>query len=216
MRKILTLLTILCLLISVSACGENKNANTSNDSSNSTQKTIDAEYEEGDDTATIVVKDYGKIVVKLNHDQAPITVENFVKLAKSGFYDGLTFHRILPGFMIQGGDEDGDGKSSVNSNNTIKGEFSKNGVDNNISHTRGTLSMARGSSPDSAFSQFFIVHQDSTYLDGDYAAFGKVTKGMKAVDKICSKVKASDPASGLVEAKDQPVIETIKISKSKK
>ena len=133
----------------------------------------------------INVKDYGTIYLTLDGEQAPITVKNFVKLAKEGFYDGLTFHRVIDGFMIQGGDPDGDGTGG--SSETIKGEFSSNGVDNTIKHERGVISMARSQAPDSASSQFFIVHKTSAHLDGNYAAFGKVTKGMEVVDKIVEK-----------------------------
>ena len=139
--------------------------------------------------AEIEVKDYGTIDVELDADTAPITVTNFVKLAQEGFYDGLTFHRIMDGFMIQGGDPNGDGTGGSEEN--IKGEFS-NGVDNDISHTRGTISMARASDPDSASSQFFIVQADSTFLDGDYAGFGHVTEGMDIVDQICEDAKPTD------------------------
>lgn len=115
--------------------------------------------------AEITVKDYGEIDVELDADTAPITVTNFVKLVQDNFYDGLTFHRIIDGFMIQGGDPNGDGTGGANED--IKGEFTNNGVKNDISHVRGTISMARGSDPDSASSQFFIVHEDSTFLDGE-------------------------------------------------
>ena len=134
--------------------------------------------------AEIEVKDYGTIEVELDADSAPVTVTNFVKLAQDGFYDGLTFHRIIDGFMIQGGDPNGNGTGGSDEN--IKGEFSNNGVENNISHTRGTISMARAQDPDSGSSQFFIVQADSTFLDGDYAGFGHVTEGMDIVDKIAT------------------------------
>ncbi len=124
------------------------------------------------------VRDYGKITLELYPDVAPITVKNFVELVSSGYYDGLTFHRIIEGFMIQGGM--GGNASS------IKGEFSANGVENNLKHERGVISMARTSVPDSASSQFFIVHQTSPHLDGLYAAFGKVIDGMDTVDKIAA------------------------------
>ena len=159
--------------------------------------------------AEIEVKDYGTIDVELDADTAPITVTNFVKLAQEGFYDGLTFHRIMEGFMIQGGDPNGDGTGGSEEN--IKGEFSNNGVDNDISHTRGTISMARASDPDSASSQFFIVQSDSTFLDGEYAAFGHVTEGMDIVDKICKDAKPTDN-NGTIPADEQPVIETVKIT----
>ena len=157
----------------------------------------------------IQVKDYGTIDVELDADTAPITVTNFVKLAQEGFYDGLTFHRIMDGFMIQGGDPNGDGTGGSEEN--IKGEFSNNGVDNDISHTRGTISMARASDPDSASSQFFIVQADSTFLDGDYAGFGHVTEGMDIVDKICEDAKPTDD-NGTIPSDQQPVIEKITIT----
>ena len=159
--------------------------------------------------AEIVVKDYGTIDVELDADTAPITVTNFVKLAQEGFYDGLTFHRIMDGFMIQGGDPNGDGTGGSDEN--IKGEFSNNGVENDISHTRGTISMARATDPDSASSQFFIVQSDSTFLDGDYAGFGHVTEGMDIVDKICEDSNPTDN-NGTIPSDEQPVIETIKIT----
>lgn len=158
--------------------------------------------------AGIDIKDYGSIELELDADTAPITVTNFVKLAQDGFYDGLTFWRIIDGFMMQGGDPEGNGTGG--SGETIKGEFSSNGVKNDISHTRGTISMARSSDPDSASSQFFIVQSDSTFLDGDYAAFGHVTEGMDIVDKICKDAKPTDD-NGTIKADEQPVIESIQI-----
>lgn len=158
--------------------------------------------------ADISVKDYGEIQVELDADTAPVTVTNFVKLVQDGFYDGLTFHRIMDGFMIQGGDPLGNGTGGSDEN--IKGEFSNNGVENDISHTRGVISMARASDPDSASSQFFIVHEDSTFLDGDYAGFGHVTEGMEVVDKICEDAKPVD-GNGTIKADEQPVIENITI-----
>ena len=131
-----------------------------------------------------------------------------MNLAKEGFYDGLTFHRIISGFMIQGGDPKGNGTGG--SDTTIKGEFSENGVENNISHVRGTISMARANDPDSASSQFFIVHEDSTFLDGQYAAFGHVTDGMDVVDAICENTPVQDN-NGTVKTADQPVITSITV-----
>ncbi len=162
----------------------------------------------GKHNAEIVIKDYGTITVELDADTAPITVTNFVKLAKSGFYDGLTFHRIINGFMMQGGDPKGDGTGG--SDEKIKGEFSSNGIKNNISHKRGVISMARSMDKDSASSQFFIMHQDGEYLDGDYAAFGHVTSGIEIVDNICENVE-SEQGTGSVQKDKQPVIENIKI-----
>lgn len=167
----------------------------------------DGEAAEGPEVE-IKVKDYGTIKLTLDEDNAPITVDNFVKLAKDGFYDGLTFHRIIDGFMIQGGDPLGNGTGG--STETIKGEFSKNGVDNAISHKRGVISMARSQNMDSASSQFFIVQADSTYLDGQYAGFGYVTEGMEVVDEICEKVTGQDQ-NGLVPKENQPVIESITV-----
>ena len=123
-----------------------------------------------------------KIQIELYPDIAPISCENFEKLVKSGFYDGLTFHRVIPGFMIQGGCPKGNGTGGPGW--TIKGEFSGNGVKNDLKHTRGVLSMARSMMPDSAGSQFFIMHEDAPHLDGQYAAFGKVIEGMEVVDEI--------------------------------
>ncbi|MCD7908705.1 MAG: peptidylprolyl isomerase [Clostridium sp.] len=156
----------------------------------------------------IEVKDYSTISVELYGDEAPISVTNFLKLAGDGFYDGLTFHRIISGFMIQGGDPQGTGMGG--SDEMIKGEFSANGVNNPLKHTRGAISMARSQYPDSASSQFFIVHQDSTRLDGQYAAFGYVTEGMDVVDKLCEDTPVQD-GNGTVAKEDQPVIERIEV-----
>ena len=149
-----------------------------------------------------------KFVITLYANDAPITCENFEKLVKEKFYDGLTFHRIIDGFMIQGGDPNGNGTGGSDEN--IKGEFSNNGVENNISHTRGTISMARAQDPDSGSSQFFIVQADSTFLDGDYAGFGHVTEGMDIVDKICEDAKPTDD-NGTISKEEQPVIEKVTI-----
>ena len=163
-------------------------------------------YSTGKHHAEIVVKNYGTIALELDADVAPITVENFANLVNEGFYNGLTFHRIISGFMIQGGDPLGNGTGG--SSKTIKGEFASNGVKNSISHVRGTISMARSSMPNSASSQFFIVHKDSTFLDGQYAAFGTVTSGMDVVDKICEDTVVEDN-NGTVAKNNQPVIEKI-------
>ena len=130
----------------------------------------------------IEMEDGGIIKIQLYPAVAPNTCANFEKLVKEGFYDGIIFHRVINGFMIQGGDPTGTGTGG--SKETIKGEFKSNGVTNNLSHTRGTISMARTNIKDSASSQFFICHEDSTFLDGDYAAFGVVTEGMEVVDRI--------------------------------
>ena len=187
MKRILPLILALLALLLLTACGEKAG---------------------GIHHAEIEIENYGTITVELDADTAPITVENFISLAKDGFYDGLTFHRIIDGFMIQGGDPDGNGTGG--SKNTIKGEFSSNGVENNISHTRGVISMARSSDPNSASSQFFIVQQDSTFLDGEYAAFGRVTSGMEVVDAICADTPVEDD-NGTVAWWNQPVITSIRI-----
>lgn len=165
-------------------------------------------YKTGTHHAEMVVKDYGTVKMELYADIAPITVANFAKLVNEGFYNGLTFHRIMSGFMIQGGDPLGNGTGG--SDEEIKGEFALNGVENSISHTRGTISMARASAYNSASSQFFIMHQDYTGLDGAYAAFGKVTEGIEVVDKICENVIPVDN-NGTVLKNEQPVIESIKM-----
>ncbi|HCJ41042.1 peptidylprolyl isomerase [uncultured Ruminococcus sp.] len=132
-----------------------------------------------------------EILIELYPDVAPITVANFEKLVGQGFYDGLIFHRVIKGFMIQGGDPEGTGMGG--SNEKIKGEFRSNGVANDLKHTRGVISMARSMMPDSASSQFFIMHEDAPHLDGNYAAFGKVVKGIEVVDEIASvKVDFND------------------------
>ena len=159
--------------------------------------------------AELSIKDHGIIKLELDGDTAPITVDNFMTLSKEGFYDGLTFHRIINGFMMQGGCPYGDGQGG--SGKVIKGEFSANDVENDISHLRGVISMARKpNGNDTASSQFFICHQDSTFLDGNYAAFGRVVEGMEIVDAICESAQPYDE-NGSIAAKNQPVIEYIKI-----
>ena len=156
----------------------------------------------------IDIKKYGKIKLELDADVAPITVTNFINLVNDGFYDGLTFHRIIAGFMIQGGgyEVDGTRKNSPN----IKGEFAQNGVKNNILHKRGVISMARATNPNSASSEFFIMHEDDDYLDGKYAAFGHVISGIEVVDKIANSAKPIDNNGSILE-EDRPVINYIKV-----
>ena len=158
--------------------------------------------------AVITVEKYGAITVALDAEAAPATVENFIKLSKEGFYDGLTFHRIMDGFMIQGGDPNGNGTGGSDEN--IKGEFASNGFENPISHVKGVISMARAADPDSASSQFFITVADSTFLDGEYAAFGYVTDGMDIADKIAAEAQPVDD-KGTILPEDQPVITSIVI-----
>ncbi len=203
MKKILSLLVGISLLLVLVACGDKTVANNAN---------VEKAVVEGENTVAapkveIAIKDYGVIQVELDEKAAPITVENFLKLVNDGFYNGLTFHRIIPGFMIQGGDPNGDGTGG--SANTIKGEFASNGVQNDIKHVRGVISMARAMDPNSASSQFFIMHADAPHLDGDYAAFGHVISGIEVVDAVCEKVPTQD-RNGTVLKDDQPVIEYIK------
>lgn len=158
--------------------------------------------------AEIIIKNYGKIKLVLDADIAPITVTNFVNLVQDGFYNGLTIHRVVDDFVIQGGDPNGDGTGDADEK--IKGEFSNNGIENNISHTRGTVSMARRMGCNTASSQFFICQADNDFLDEDYAAFGHVTEGMDIVDKICKEIIPENDMTGYV-AEEQPIIESIKI-----
>ena len=234
MKRYFSIIAIMALVVCMFAGCGSKKSNTSSNANSGTSSSESAKQEEtavpestestdagsdissSDDTkqlsgkhhVVIKVKKYGNIKVELDADTAPISVTNFVNLAKKGFYDGLTFLRIIDGFMIQGGDPSGDGTGG--SDETIKGEFSDNGVENNISHVRGTISMARSSENDSASSQFFIVQSDSTYLDGQYAGFGTVTSGMDIVDKICKDTPVTD-SNGTVEKENQPVIEKITV-----
>ena len=155
--------------------------------------------------ADIKVKGYGTITVALNSEAAPITVENFVSLARSGYYDGTTFHRIMENFMAQGGA--GDGSAAK-----IKGEFSSNGWNNPLKHTRGAISMARANDKNSANSQFFLCQttENCAHLDGDYAVFGYITKGLRVLDKICKKANPTDN-NGTIPASEQPVIVSVTI-----
>lgn len=201
------------------ACSNSTNATASTQSkadleSTTTQTTqAKADHSEPGQTqyeAVIKMKDYDQpIVFTMDEGIAPETVENFVKLAQSGFYDGLTMHRIMEGFMIQGGDPTGTGTGG--SSHLITGEFSANGFDNSLKHVRGTVSMARSNDPDSASSQFFIMQADNESLDGNYAAFGTVTSGMEVVDQIAQKAEPTDN-NGTIEADQQPVIESITVT----
>lgn len=208
MKKFICMFCAALLLFSLAGCGKTQTDADKTDAPDSnktqTQEPHDPEF------AVITVKDYGEIEVELDRSAAPITVENFVKLVNEGFYDGLTFHRIISGFMIQGGDPKGNGTGG--SDETIQGEFADNGIDNPIKHTRGTISMARSQRPNSASSQFFIVHEDSTYLDGSYAGFGHVVGGMDVVDAICEDIQVEDQ-NGTVLPENQPVIQSITMKK---
>lgn len=158
-------------------------------------------------SVAIEIENYGTIIVELDAEAAPLTVENFLSLVDMGFYDGLTFHRIIEGFMMQGGDPEGNGFGG--SGTTIRGEFSANGWDNPILHERGVISMARSKQPDSASSQFFILQQDAPHLDGSYAAFGRVVEGMDVVDAVCRDARPIDN-NGTISPEEQPRILSIK------
>lgn len=207
-KKVLIISAIMLAAFSLAGCQSKTEQEPKEQAQQSQEEQSNADLLSGKHHAEITVKDYGTIKVELDADTAPVTVTNFVDLANDGFYDGLTFHRIISGFMIQGGDPQGNGTGG--SGKTIKGEFSSNGVENPISHERGVISMARSRDYDSASSQFFIMHEDTDSLDGEYAAFGHVTEGMEIVDKICEDTKVDDD-KGTVAAENQPVIETVKI-----
>ena len=199
MNKTICLLLLAGMLFSLCACGTKAES----------AEPDPTELEQGIHHAEITVKDYGTVKLELDGDAAPLTVSNFCRLARDGFYDGLTFHRIRDGFMIQGGDPTGNGTGG--SGRTIKGEFSLNGVDNPISHVKGVISMARANDPNSASSQFFITVADATFLDGSYAAFGQVTEGMEILEQIAKDARPTDN-NGTIPADEQPVIESIVIT----
>ena len=207
-RNILVALMTLSLILLVGCGGgSSEEAETADTSQPEAAELISADPI-GIHHAEIEIKDYGTVSVELDGDTAPITVQNFMDLANAGFYDGLTFHRIIDGFMIQGGDPNGDGTGGSGKN--IPGEFEANGYANNIAHTKGVISMARAQDPDSASSQFFIMVEDSPYLDGMYAAFGHVTEGQDIVDKIAADAKPLDD-NGTIAPEDQPLITSVKI-----
>ncbi len=195
---------ILSLFILLSGCGNNGNKQNADDNT-----AASVEYLSGKHHISIEVSGYGTISAELDADNAPITVTNFIKLAGSGFYDGLTFHRVVNGFMIQGGDPDANGTGG--SKDKIKGEFQANGISNDIKHVRGTISMARSSSPNSASSQFFIMQKDNLSLDGKYAAFGTVTEGIEIVDAICKDVTDTGENGVITDKSKQPVITKITV-----
>ena len=207
MKEVLILVGIIVVILAIIIVPVVINGNN-----NSNNTVLENKIEEGNTemqkiNVEMKIEEYGVIKLELYPEIAPITVENFVNLVEDGFYDGVTFHRIIANFMIQGGDPDGDGMGG--SDKTIKGEFAANGVENNLSHERGIISMARTMDPNSASSQFFIMHQDSKHLDGSYAAFGKVTSGIEVVDKIATADLAED-SNGTVSRKKQPKIEYVK------
>lgn len=226
---ILALIALLIIVLITQSGGEQKDSSSqassqmsvtdtalNSEASASGQSIPDADISDVIDTsktyfADINIKDYGKITVELNYDAAPRTVKNFVSLAQAKFYNGLTFHRIIDGFMMQGGDPLGNGTGGSETN--LYGEFSENGyTDNTLSHKKGAISMARATDYNSASSQFFIVQDDSaaSTLDGKYACFGYVTDGLELVDKICKDAQPTDN-NGTISKEQQPVIESITI-----
>jgi len=216
MKKMLGLIVVLLLALALLVgCGGN--ADDGEGAGSSDADTIEQDVTQLDSGAIwegdmkkvkIEIEDFGDVVLELNETAAPITVANFLQLVDEGFYDGLTFHRIIDGFMIQGGDPEGTGMGGSGTN--ITGEFAQNGINNPISHLRGIISMARSADPDSASSQFFIVHQDSTFLDHAYAAFGRVIEGIEVVDAIAENTPVIDD-NGSVQQGHKPVIKRITI-----
>ncbi len=210
-KKLFSLLLFTALLLSLAACGSSDKSGDKKEPSQTDDTLLTNTAKgllSGEHNVEIEIENYGTIALTLDADIAPVTVTNFITLVKDGFYNGLTFHRIIDGFMIQGGDPEGTGMGGSDRN--IQGEFALNGIENRLSHTRGVISMARAKAYDSASSQFFIVHEDSPHLDGQYAAFGCVTSGIEVVDAICENTPVED-ANGTVLAKNQPVIKEIRV-----
>ncbi|WP_342574469.1 peptidylprolyl isomerase [Solibacillus sp. FSL K6-1781] len=185
MKKYYQIVLFTVLIVILAACGKETAENEDQET------TVNyAEEVTENPIVTITMENDEKIVIELEPKTAPNTVANFISLVEDGFYDGLIFHRVIPGFMIQGGDPDGTGMGGPDY--AIKGEFTSNGFENKLTHERGVISMARSQDPDSAGSQFFIMTEQATHLDGDYAAFGKVTEGMETVDEIVAAERAEN------------------------
>lgn len=213
MKKTILLIIIMLLTLTLVGCGNKKeNKNEKKEEDKKVEKVVKEEINEGEiegykfkvvdketDRVKIQMENGDIMLIVLSNSKTPITIKNFKKLVKEKYYDGLIFHRVIKDFMIQGGDITGTGFGS-GEEKTIKGEFSSNGVENNLKHTRGVISMARSGDPNSASTQFFIIHKDSPHLDGNYAAFGKVFAGMKAVDKI-AEVETDEDDRPLKEQK---------------
>ena len=230
-KKLLSVLVLSTLVLSFAACGkkekndevtDGKFTSTESTSADSGKVALNVPVIEekgiltrdsegllsGKYNIEIEFEEFGTIALTLDADTAPVTVTNFLDLVRDGFYNGLTLHRIISGFMIQGGCPEGNGYGGSGRN--IQGEFASNGIENDIAHVRGVISMARSGDPNSGGSQFFIMHQDAPHLDGEYAAFGYVTSGIEVVDAICESTKVQD-SNGTVLAKNQPVIKEIRI-----
>ena len=213
MKKTILLIIIMLLTLTLVGCGNKKeNKNEKKEEDKKVEKEVKEEINEGEiegykykvvdketDRVKIQMENGDKMLIVLSNSKTPITIKNFKKLVKEKYYDGLIFHRVIKDFMIQGGDITGTGFGS-GEEKTIKGEFSSNGVENTLKHTRGVISMARSGDPNSASTQFFIIHKDSPHLDGNYAAFGKVFAGMKTVDKI-AEVETDEDDRPLKEQK---------------
>ena len=210
---------MLCVVLSVmliaavfAGCKDQKQDNVPVENNTKTDSNLkqfsEKEMLKGKHHVIMDIKDYGEVKLELDADQAPISVTNFCNLAKSGFYDGLTFHRILTGSLIQGGDPEGTGMGGPGYN--IKGEFSQNGVDNKLSHIAGAISMARSQDPDTAGSQFFICAANCSYYDGQYAVFGYVTEGLEIIENICNNVPVQD-GNGTVADADKPIISKVTV-----
>ena len=202
-RFIAIFLTLIITIPFLVSCGDDEDNVSDTGATASVQLDTSVTY-----YADIEIANYGTITVQLDPVAAPITVKNFIDLANSGFYNGLTFHRIIEGFMMQGGDPDGNGTGGSGKN--IVGEFAANGYSNTIAHKRGVISMARANPYNSASSQFFIMHGDAPSLDGYYAAFGKVVSGLEVVDEVCTSAQPID-RNGTIPYNQQPVITSIKI-----
>ncbi|MBQ9825489.1 MAG: peptidylprolyl isomerase [Solobacterium sp.] len=210
MNKMIKTLLAVLMATSLAGCGSSTSFTSSDSETENTAAETSGEDDLIHDTVYVEmdIEDYGKVVLELDGSQAPITVTNFVNLVNSQFYDGLTFHRIMDGFMVQGGDPTGTGFGG--SSQTIKGEFAQNGVENNISHKTGVISMARSSNMDSASSQFFICVADDEFLDGSYAAFGHVSEGLDVMMQIAKDAEPIDD-NGTIPAENQPKINNMKV-----
>ncbi len=209
--RLFSLLLCLLLALACAACGQSEGSPAPTAAPAAAPAAESAPAEEtaaGVHHVEISIRDRGTVSLELDADAAPLTVQNFLDLAGSGFYDGLTFHRIMDGFMIQGGDPDGNGTGGSGKN--VKGEFAANGWNNPISHKKGVISMARARAMDSASSQFFICVADSDFLDGQYAAFGHVTEGMEILEQIAKDARPIDN-NGTILPDQQPVIESIRV-----
>jgi len=204
-KKLLSVFLFSAMLLAFAACGKKNDKGTSAELlTQESEGLLSGQY-----GVEIEIENYGTLALTIDADIAPVSATNFINLANADFYDGLTFHRIIDGFMIQGGDPEGTGEGGSSQN--IQGEFSANGIKNTLAHTRGVISMARTNDPDSASSQFFIMHEAAPHLDGNYAAFGWVTKGIEIVDAICQTTSVED-SNGTVLAKNQPVIKEVRVT----